>query len=894
DLYDLGDEGSDWSSEEDEDDKDDEEEEDEDDEGDSGKVQDAKAQEEEKAYVPSLVDSCVAVIACTIDYWDGCGLATSRMHWFNLGHRIVLARRLIPEPLTTTALESLQRAFPRHMREHNGHLVVRRNVGDDLFRHFEPSREPVRTSGYLGGPVSSAVGAMLRMLDLSGTNFDDGMGMALRFLTQLEVLDVSGTKITDVGLSNIIRPTRYDRTQGLISLTHLNLSYNANIADAAILVKISAVLGKLAVLDVSFTSVAMSVGLGAQLGRTGWMKLPVRVRIFDRDSYVPKFQAGSEWTRIRLGSTPTNASGQSEGVGTDRSTDKSDDENLECEEGHPVFDGLSTEIKELLKRPRENSRAANSKNDVWNHIFLPRDQRTQNKYWSHIAKTINNPKSSLYKNKSTFPEIPSFDDGMDLSKTNISLAFKRVEEFLQHRWRMRLASAKDKTRWEIWGCKFVRVGSPSPMPAPGVQMGIKLKTGTEVHRQHQVIQKPTAVISRKNNEENARGGGAPQWTSSSTAPATQRLTDGRSAPPKASNDRSHVPVQIKRRDTDGNMQEEESQSTQLVTKKPRSVFPFSMSASQPSSSKSSSGGGSIPLKRPLLGIQQQQPRVQPVGAGKGRGMIGGGVWDSLAEFAAEGPSKRQKEETTKQMDGPPTSSHFGPGAAAGEHASSPGVSRGRSNNSGGGGGGGLLRRTTTIVKLLRTKNVGLLGGMTLLINSMTGPGVPQTQYLFQQTGWLPVVLCFIIYSVIASLSALFIVEAMQAVPGNKHFQGTVEFGTLINFYFGKWAHIVGQCMLYAALQSTAIASIIQVAQTADFILMDLNGRTCAFAISPFRGWFCVDQTTAAQNSVSPFGDTYILFSIGFLIILFIVVPLGAINLDDNIYLQIGEYPTLLL
>ena len=44
--------------------------------------------------------------------------------------------------------------------------------------------------------------------------------------------------------------------------------------------------------------------------------------------------------------------------------------------------------------------------------------------------------------------------------------------------------------------------------------------------------------------------------------------------------------------------------------------------------------------------------------------------------------------------------------------------------------------------------------------------------------------------------------------GNKHFQGTVEFGTLINFYLGKYPHLFGQLLLYGALQSNAIQSIV--------------------------------------------------------------------------------------
>jgi hypothetical protein len=66
--------------------------------------------------------------------------------------------------------------------------------------------------------------------------------------------------------------------------------------------------------------------------------------------------------------------------------------------------------------------------------------------------------------------------------------------------------------------------------------------------------------------------------------------------------------------------------------------------------------------------------------------------------------------------------------------------------------------------------------------------------------------------IMSSFCALFIVEAMQCIPGNKYFQGTVEFATLINFYFGPITHIAGQLCLYGALQSMALTSTIQSVQ----------------------------------------------------------------------------------
>ncbi|KAI9101276.1 hypothetical protein DFS34DRAFT_642435 [Phlyctochytrium arcticum] len=202
-----------------------------------------------------------------------------------------------------------------------------------------------------------------------------------------------------------------------------------------------------------------------------------------------------------------------------------------------------------------------------------------------------------------------------------------------------------------------------------------------------------------------------------------------------------------------------------------------------------------------------------------------------------------------------------------------------------GGGGGNYRRTT-IAKLLNAKTISFFGGVCLLINGMTGPGVPFTPATFQESGWFFPLILFGLFALVSALSVLFIIEAMQAIPGNKHFQGTVEFATLINFYFGNYAHYFGQFLLYGALQSNAMQSIVIMAQTFDSIVIDIFGKTCGLALSgPSPGWYCVNKISA-NGFPSPFEDTWMLFTVGILLVLIFCLPLGVINLDDNIIAQV--------
>ncbi len=81
-----------------------------------------------------------------------------------------------------------------------------------------------------------------------------------------------------------------------------------------------------------------------------------------------------------------------------------------------------------------------------------------------------------------------------------------------------------------------------------------------------------------------------------------------------------------------------------------------------------------------------------------------------------------------------------------------------------------LERKETIHLLAKAKKVTFLPGICLLINAMTGPAIPFAASLFQEAGYIPVILLFLVFAVLSTLSCLFIVESMQAIPGNKHFQ----------------------------------------------------------------------------------------------------------------------------
>ncbi|KAJ3260489.1 hypothetical protein HK103_000631 [Boothiomyces macroporosus] len=199
--------------------------------------------------------------------------------------------------------------------------------------------------------------------------------------------------------------------------------------------------------------------------------------------------------------------------------------------------------------------------------------------------------------------------------------------------------------------------------------------------------------------------------------------------------------------------------------------------------------------------------------------------------------------------------------------------------------------SSTIEKLLKQKNIGFFAGVCFLFNAASGPAVPYTASNFQSPGWLITIISYGLFTILAGFCNLFLVESMQAIPGNKHFQGNVEFSTLVNFYFGRNSHLLAQMVLYAALQSNAVQCLVLCAQSVDQFILNLFGRTCGLSMG-FE-WVCVSSANYTL-SPSPFGRVLMLFTLGLIVTLILCIPLAFVDLDSNVTVTIGAAVLTLL
>ena len=198
------------------------------------------------------------------------------------------------------------------------------------------------------------------------------------------------------------------------------------------------------------------------------------------------------------------------------------------------------------------------------------------------------------------------------------------------------------------------------------------------------------------------------------------------------------------------------------------------------------------------------------------------------------------------------------------------------------------------------KDIGLAAGIMLLVNNITGPGVPQLSNLFVESGWLPPLLCILAVYLMTTLSASMYAEAMRHIPGNERFRGRVEYSTIVDYYFGRTWYRMAQVGLNGALQSLNIISVIQSAQVMDNAISAIFGSSCALNLTPFRNyladnsgartfvpgsdvaWSCIDTSTLDGGNG---WGCHIVVTVGYVLTAGMAIPCGLFNLDDNMIVQ---------
>lgn len=182
---------------------------------------------------------------------------------------------------------------------------------------------------------------------------------------------------------------------------------------------------------------------------------------------------------------------------------------------------------------------------------------------------------------------------------------------------------------------------------------------------------------------------------------------------------------------------------------------------------------------------------------------------------------------------------------------------------------------------LGQKTISFFGSCVLTVNNVAGPGMLGIPLVFQQAGWLVPILILCTIYIVSSFASTMICETMNLVPGNSHYQERLEFSTVIKHYFGVKAYYVCQLFYNLSLTTMNIASILVSAQVMDEFIVFCFGQSYAIQFFPR---FDIVVADASQAIPFEYAGSVIL-SLGYVTTLTMCMPMGFLNLDENIIFQ---------
>ena len=187
------------------------------------------------------------------------------------------------------------------------------------------------------------------------------------------------------------------------------------------------------------------------------------------------------------------------------------------------------------------------------------------------------------------------------------------------------------------------------------------------------------------------------------------------------------------------------------------------------------------------------------------------------------------------------------------------------------------------------KTIGYWSSCCLNLNNVMGAAIVALPLVNQQAGWLTPTLAILFVFVVSSFAATMLVEAMQRVPGNHDLKARWEFCALAGHFFGPRAQTAVSWLYNISLQSTNVAAMIVSAQILDVFIVYTVGHSVAL---DYHEW--PPRFIRSESSISDPWLTQWVISAGFLLSAVIAIPLGYINLEDNMGFQWASLVGLLL
>jgi hypothetical protein len=114
--------------------------------------------------------------------------------------------------------------------------------------------------------------------------------------------------------------------------------------------------------------------------------------------------------------------------------------------------------------------------------------------------------------------------------------------------------------------------------------------------------------------------------------------------------------------------------------------------------------------------------------------------------------------------------------------------------------------------------IGMLGSMSIAVNSLTGPAMLNLPDLYQRSGLIPTTCTVIFVCILSALGCLHMANTISKVRGNSDFKMEVEYSETFERFWGHRSFVVTQILFFCCITCLNVSSIVDTAQVIDTFL----------------------------------------------------------------------------
>eukprot|EP00550_Attheya_septentrionalis_P006573 CAMPEP_0198290160 /NCGR_PEP_ID=MMETSP1449-20131203/8119_1 /TAXON_ID=420275 /ORGANISM="Attheya septentrionalis, Strain CCMP2084" /LENGTH=421 /DNA_ID=CAMNT_0043988619 /DNA_START=161 /DNA_END=1423 /DNA_ORIENTATION=- len=211
-------------------------------------------------------------------------------------------------------------------------------------------------------------------------------------------------------------------------------------------------------------------------------------------------------------------------------------------------------------------------------------------------------------------------------------------------------------------------------------------------------------------------------------------------------------------------------------------------------------------------------------------------------------------------------------------------------------------------------SVGYLGSLSIVANTLTGPGMLALPATYQLAGFIPTTVAIVVVCTLCAFCALNLANVISKAPGNSNFERELEYSETFRIFWGHKWFIMTQIAFFICILCQTVASIVDTAQVVDEFMGTKGTNGWGVRLYPrpveFIEWdsgVCLQHTDTdfgidnrdddtIRGGCDPFSDQpegAFIITLGYLLSALAFLPLGLMDLKENAAWQIFGFLFLL-